>query len=360
MNTPKVLPNPIRQRRHSMLRGKYVPFALVIMLVLAMLVGTTGAGAAPKSALTATIAVDKAGFAASDAVLVNVTISNTGNKPAKVLKWFTPAEDVEEALFKVSRDGAKVDYVGAHYKRPAPTGNDYINLKPGENFTRTVDLGLYYDLTTSGSYELEYDADVTGVSSNKIQLAVEGRAGAPLVDVVTPLAVTGSSSFNKCTTTQQSDVVLARSNASTYAASALSYLNAHNSGTTRYTTWFGIFDSGRYSTVTSHYSAISNAMDAASMTFDCGCKKKYYAYVYPNQPYTIYLCSVFWTAPAIGTDSKAGTLIHEMSHFNVVASTDDWAYGQSAAKSLAISDPVKAIDNADSHEYFAENTPVLP
>ncbi|MEO8196116.1 MAG: M35 family metallo-endopeptidase [Thermoanaerobaculia bacterium] len=30
---------------------------------------------------------------------------------------------------------------------------------------------------------------------------------------------------------------------------------------------------------------------------------------------------------ATGTDSKAGTLVHEMSHFNVVASTDDHAYG---------------------------------
>ena len=63
------------------------------------------------------------------------------------------------------------------------------------------------------------------------------------------------------------------------------------------------------------------------------------------------------SAPTTGTDSKAGTLVHEMSHFNVVASTDDWAYGQSAAKSLAISNPTKALDNADTHEYFAENNP---
>ncbi len=49
-----------------------------------------------------------------------------------------------------------------------------------------------------------------------------------------------------------------------------------------------------------------------------------------------------------------------MSHFTVVASTDDWAYGQSAAASLASSNPSKAIDNADSHEYFGENTPSLP
>jgi peptidyl-Lys metalloendopeptidase len=61
-----------------------------------------------------------------------------------------------------------------------------------------------------------------------------------------------------------------------------------------------------------------------------------------------------------GTDSKAGTLVHEMSHFNVVAGTDDHAYGQSAAKSLALSNPDLALNNADSHEYFAENTPALP
>jgi hypothetical protein len=44
---------------------------------------------------------------------------------------------------------------------------------------------------------------------------------------------------------------------------------------------------------------------------------------------------------------------------SVVAATDDHAYGQSAAKNLAISNPTRALDNADNHEYFAENTPSL-
>ena len=61
--------------------------------------------------------------------------------------------------------------------------------------------------------------------------------------------------------------------------------------------------------------------------------------------------------PEHGTDSKAGTLVHEMSHFDIVAGTEDHVYGQAGAKSLAISDPARAVDNADSHEYFAENTP---
>jgi peptidyl-Lys metalloendopeptidase len=342
-----------------MLKSKFFTLVLVFVLVLATLVSVTGAGAAPKSDLSVKISADKTSFSTSDSVMVNVTISNNGKNSAKVLKWFTPAEEVEEPLFKVNRDGAKVDYVGAHYKRLAPTGNDYITLKAGESLTNTVDLGLYYDLSASGVYELEYDAGTTGLASNKLQLTVEGRAGTPLV--IVPDAVSGSTSFNGCTAARQSDLITARSNASTYAAGALSYLNAHTSSTTRYTTWFGIFSTANYNTVKNHYTAIGSAMDTQAVTFDCTCKKKTtYAYVYPNQPYNIYLCGAFWTAPATGTDSKAGTLIHEMSHFNVVASTDDWAYGQTNAKALAISDPAKAIDNADSHEYFAENTPSLP
>jgi len=339
-----------------MLKSKYFTLVLVFVLVLATLVSVTGAGAAPKNDLSVSISADKTSFSASDAVMLSVTISNNGKNPAKVLKWYTAVDEVEEAIFSVTRDGASVDYVGAHYKRPAPTGKDYVSLKPGESLTRSVDLGLYYDLSASGVYELEYNADATGLSSNKLQLAVEGRAGAPIADAITPLAVTGSTSFTKCTASQITDLNTARNNASAYAANALAYLNGNNQGA-RYTTWFGIYNSTRYNTVKTHFSAISNAMDTASVTFNCGCKKKYYAYVYANQPYTIYLCSVFWTAPAQGTDSKAGTLIHEMSHFTVVAGTDDWVYGQAGAKNLAISDPAKAIDNADSHEYFAENTP---
>jgi peptidyl-Lys metalloendopeptidase len=329
----------------------------VLVLVFAALAGTSSAGAAPKSALSVTLSADKSGFTVSDAVLVNVTISNTGKKPVKVLKWYTPVEDVEESLFKVTRDGAVVDYVGAHYKRLAPTGNDYLNLKPGESFTRTVDLGQYYDLSASGAYEIEYNYDATALASNKIQLAVEGRS-VPALTVV-PEAVTGSTSFTKCTTSQQSSLITARTEASNYAVNANTYLNAGTQGP-RYTTWFGVYNSSRYNTVKSHFSAIGSAMDTASVTFNCSCRKKnVYAYVYSNQPYTIYLCGVFWTAPMTGTDSKAGTLIHEMSHFTVVAGTTDYVYGQTGARNLAINDPNKAVMNADNHEYFAENTPPL-
>jgi len=56
---------------------------------------------------------------------------------------------------------------------------------------------------------------------------------------------------------------------------------------------------------------------------------------------------------------QAGTIIHEASHFTANGGTSDYVYGQSAAKNLAISDPARAVMNADNHEYFAENIPVL-
>ncbi len=43
-----------------------------------------------------------------------------------------------------------------------------------------------------------------------------------------------------------------------------------------------------------------------------------------------------------------------------VAGTYDYAYGQAGAMNLAIDNPDDAINDADSHEYFAEDNPPLP
>lgn len=359
-----------------MFTGKRNFFAVILALVLLSftLGGFSPASAAPETAAVVELSADQSSFDATQAVVVRVTVSNPGGKPVKVLKWFTPVDDVEEPLFNVSLDGAPVSYLGAYYKRPEPKADDYVSLKPGESFTREVNLATYYDLSVTGNYTVRYDVssqnlfsekgnglekNAAQLTSNELNLAVEGRQSGPVLDSFTSTAVTGSTTYNKCTTSQKSALVTARLEASNYAFGALSYLQAGTQGP-RYTTWFGVYNSSRYTTVTSHFNAIKGAMDTASVKFDCSCKKKYYAYVYPTQPFTIYLCSVYWNAPMTGTDSKAGTLIHEMSHFNVVASTDDYVYGQSGAKSLAISNPSQAINNADNHEYFAENTPALP
>jgi peptidyl-Lys metalloendopeptidase len=53
-----------------------------------------------------------------------------------------------------------------------------------------------------------------------------------------------------------------------------------------------------------------------------------------------------------GFDSRAGTIIHENSHFDNNGGTDDYAYGQEDAQNLAKEDPETAIQNADNVEYL--------
>lgn len=321
--------------------------------------------------IKATLTVQNTKVMATDRVIVTMTLTNVSSRPVRLLGWYAPADELEEDLFSVSIGGAAVPFYGPHYKRPAPESSDYLKLAPGKSVTRDVDLTGFYDLSKSGDYTVTYAATLrqstaqglVPIASNDVTVWIEGRvdtvAPPPPQFLLPPKSSSLAATYSKCTASQSSTVASAFSAASAYADAAVTYLNGAASATPRYTTWFGAFSNAGWNTAKSHYTAIKNTYDTQTVNFDCGCKKKYYAYVYPTQPYNIYLCSVFWSAPTTGTDSKAGTIIHETSHFNVVAGTDDWAYGQAAAKSLAISDPSKGLDNADSHEYFAENTPAL-
>lgn len=347
-------------------------FALVALLIaLAFIVSSVGA--APKDGPTVSLSAAQPEFRADQEVVVDVTITNPTRHSVRILKWFTPVDGLEAPLFSVKLDGEPVAYYGAIYKRPAPTGADYLTLKSGDSITYPVNLGQYYDLSANGRYEISflvasyhlYDekgnsfkgAEV--LASETVSLKVEGRQS-KVKPTPPPPPPPGGTTFNACTTAQQATLLDARAQAKTYAAQAENYLLGINSGTSRYTEWFGLFTSDRYNTVRTHFTKISDAWDNAAVTFDCKCKQNAYAYVYPSQPYNIYLCKVFWTAPLAGTDSQGGTLIHEMSHFYVVASTLDYVYGQTGARALADSNPDQAIMNADNHEYFAENNPYLP
>jgi peptidyl-Lys metalloendopeptidase len=287
---------------------------------------------------------------AGAAVNVTVTMTNVADHAVRLLRYNTPVDGLKEDLFRVSRDGVAVAYLGRHYKWAAPQAEDFITLDRGQSIVGTVDLAASYDFAETGTYFLGYGAGDVDNSpfTGGVTVQVEGRAFA--VPGGANLTTTG------CSSSRITSLTTAYSSARTMAASALSYLtNTTPSGTARYTTWFGAYTSSRWSTAKSHFTQISAKL--SNEVADCTCTDSAYAYVYPTQPYKIYLCNAFWSAPNTGTDSRAGTLIHEMSHFNVVAGTDDNAYGQTACKSLARSNPTRALDNADSHEYFAENTP---
>ena len=340
---------------------------------------------AGSNGVTVSIAADKQSLNKDEDVVLKVTITNTSSTPQYVLKWHTPFGGVEDHLFDVTRDGVKLPYLGRHYKRPAPTAKDYYLLKPGASHSSRVELSSMYDMSVTGDYSIRYhaesvnlftashdsrgvvatSAEIGEMASAPVSLWINGiHARGTKIGEPFDLAKQGSNpspaglSFSACTSSQASTITSAINAAKTMANNSVSYFNAGTAGT-RYKKWFGTYSSTRYATAKSHFANIKVALDSKPVVVDCSCKQSYYAYVYPTQPYKIYVCNAFWSAPMSGTDSKGGTLVHELSHFNVVAGTDDHAYGQSAAASLAISNPTRALDNADSHEYFAENTPSL-
>lgn len=305
-------------------------------------------------------------------VHVTLTLTNTSRTPMFLPKTQLPGEVHEAALFRITRDGEPVAYQGRLVKRTAAAERDVVRLAPGASMSFQVELTGGYDLSENGRYAIEYVGLAKQQSGQTALLAadaaaptylwLEGRTPQPQAQAALAPSLAASISYTgNCTATQKSTLASAVTAATNYSQSSYNYLSATPSATTRYKTWFGAFSTTGWNTAKSHYSKALDAFKNKPLTLDCSCKDSgTYAYVYPNQPYKIYVCGAFWSAPMTGTDSKGGTLVHEMTHFTVVAGTDDWAYGQSAAKSLALSNPTKALDNADSHEYFAENNPVQP
>jgi peptidyl-Lys metalloendopeptidase len=314
---------------------------------------------------------------------VEVVVSNTSSKTVRVPKYALPAQVAESNLFAISRDGEAIRYEGAMIKRGVPTAADFAVLRPGRSHRAVVDLGVAYDLSKAGQYTVTFASPLQYASLSG-GARLNQANGSPMVATSAPMRVffdgrnqgalklretaakkppSGGGTVNGvsyvgCSSTQINSAGNAVVAARNYSENAKGYLNAGTVGP-RYTTWFGAYTSSRYGTARQNFVAIDSAMDQSGgqIKINCGCNQSYYAYVYPTRPYEIFVCRAFWSASNTGTDSKAGTLIHEMSHFNVVAGTDDHAYGQTAARNLASTDPARALDNADNHEYFAENTP---
>ncbi|WP_229440511.1 M35 family metallo-endopeptidase [Massilia sp. BSC265] len=325
--------------------------------------------------VSVTVAPVREKFARSDEVLVRVTLHNNSATPQFLLKWHTPVAGVQAPLFEVLRDGQAVRYLGIKVKRPAPGPDDYLRLEPGASLSSTVELSALYEMNVTGPYQLRYRTASSGLfaasgirpvpgalASSQVGIWIDGRLPRGTGTPARQLANGGGLEFSKCSNAQQEQLVAAVEAGKAMTIDAHNYLLAGTGGAqygARYGTWFGAPDAGRAATVNTNFAAIRDAFETKPLKIDCGCKENYFAYVYPAQPYAIYVCKAFWTAPLSGTDSRGGTLLHELSHFDAVAATDDHVYGQQGAAELAKSAPARAVRNADSHEYFGENSPAL-
>ncbi|PIL25440.1 hypothetical protein GSI_13330 [Ganoderma sinense ZZ0214-1] len=303
-------------------------------------------------------------------------LTNTGDQTLKLLN------DPRSALHPfptntfaiTANNGARPSFTGMKVKyspgRAAKLTNPTIFtiLAPGDSTSLAHDLSSAYDFTSTGyrTYHIAASSLFHFVDANNEISAIRADAqghdftltGGKL-GVVRPV-LPRDAQFIGCSSSQRSALATAAPYANAYAASALAYLRRHPSTSTpRYKAWFGTYTRAGHALVQEHFAHIA-AHNYTRFTYDCTCTDPgTYAMVDPGELDTVYLCKSFWDAPRTGTDSQAGTLIHEASHFTANGGTDDYVYGQHGAGDLAASDPDEAVMNADSHEYFAENSPAL-
>ncbi len=309
---------------------------------------------------------------------VVLSITNNSKKDIEVLKWNTPLEKRLSAdMFNVKLGQKDADYTGRLIKRGTATDNDYMLLESGVSEKITIDLSKYYSMKKKGNYSVEFDGsfkyrtldtkEVKEEQLKKSEIPKTTLFFIPTSQQKRALALKQTANFNGCSQNDIEVLKLAHDDAITMSKEASQKMNQakKNTSAERYVTWFGKPSEKRQKIVTDAYNKIYDAFENKNVEFDCGtCRsdaeyEEVYAYVHPNQHYKIYLCGAFWKSSRTGTDTQGGTLIHEASHFAVIANTEDYAYGQADAKALAKNSPDKAVNNAENYDYFAENNPKL-
>lgn len=318
--------------------------------------------------------------------IVQVSLTNTSSDAISVLRWDTPFEDTLSHpvfLIQSSKKGFPFNemakYTGRVVKRAAATADSYMQIGSGETVSASVVINEYYDVEQFGLYGVQFYGDIRYKALNG--LAGRNKTDPSDVDALEHSHMHSNTmtmalqpnltprlrppEYRSCSVQEQSDIVEAANIAETLTETALTDLRSlaanERASSPRYTTWFGTYTEARYNQVITNFEAIQTAMADETLQFNCDCNDPgIYAFVYPAFPYSITLCPEFRNAAPNGENSRAGTIIHEISHFTVVADTDDHAYSHQGTQALAISSPALAVANADSHEYFAENDPALP
>ena len=310
----------------------------------------------------------------ADGTEVTFTLTNAGGQPITVLLWDTPLEAVLSSdIFTFGED--EVGFKGRHIKRATPLERDFLDLSPGQAVSASLALNRYYDIVDHANYQVTFNGPISysSAAAKRTDLAA-ARAAMQSVELTTesvevdlapapPVARALPAGYLNCTVDQQAQISTAldaSEQLTIEARDALINLPVSERATSpRYTRWFGSYTEARYAAVQGGMSNAASVMANQVIDFNCDCDEGAFAYVFTNDPFKIYLCRAFWTASVTGTDSQAGTILHELSHFPEVKGTDDHAYGQTAAAALARTDPARASNNADSFEYFVENTPAL-
>ena len=297
---------------------------------------------------------------------ISVTIQNTKDKDIHIPKRDI---DVNNNIFDVKLNDKKVPYIGRTIKRKHTNNINYITLQPEEIYVFEVILSKYYKMSEKGQYSVQYKGNRQLLVKEKFKSIHSTTDNPKILNFIFYPSL--SYKYNKtmqkignyyqCSQSEIDTIVEANQQALLISENASSSINLTDEfiKSDRYNTWFGTTTNANATIVKTSINNIADTLKNKNINFDCSCSEPYFAYVLPAEPYTIYLCNGFWNAELEGTDSQSGTIIHQLSQFAAVASTQNYSYGKEDTKNLAALYPHYTIYNADSYEYFSENTPYL-
>jgi len=297
-----------------------------------------------------------------DTTTLSLEIKNAKAFPVAILRWDTPLDQrFGGNTFRVYFEDKLVPYIGAVVKYAEPNVYDYVILNTNESITVPVVMHNLYDFSKIGTYKIQFQGyiadyvlplDFAKIPRKRVNFLASSliTSNGVMITTNTPYSQQKRAPY-PCSGSETAIQYDAEESLVAMIARAQTVINGGNSPS--YQEWFGTFTNARWSIAEEviRYIRTNNVINYA-----CDDMANVYAYVYPTDTsHTIYCCSVFWISDKIGGfDTQAGTLLHELSHFNNIGGTGDHAYGTTACRNLAISNPNSAVNNADSYEYFGE------
>lgn len=139
--------------------------------------------------------------------------------------------------------------------------------------------------------------------------------------------------------------------------------------------WFGPYHPKTGDVVRRNLKSMVKALRSDKVTAECKnngqglCASDTYAFINRDTPLHVNLCPNFFAMDTMkqlnaasleeGTGTRAGTIIHEVSHFHQVAGTEDVCYTREECSDMARSAPQDALINADNYQYFVEDVTFL-
>jgi peptidyl-Lys metalloendopeptidase len=297
--------------------------------------------------------------------------------------------------------GKRVPYAGRIARRRPHTSAKYVSIAPRASVSVTIDMSEAFGFVAGQQYTAMLHPGLrVHVRRNPFEPSIGEVAQLKVTPETLPIVATATSELplersqrlrlEKRLTTQSHKMNLASFGMTNCTADETTAINAaiasvtpaiddvvnnyfaQNCSDSVYSLYFGTITSERYNQVKSHFQNIQALLqgtlgggsDGNLYSFYCEppeCDTDTYAFVFPNDTtYTVHLCQQAFSgsAPLAKYDSTAGTFVHEFSHFDRIAGTSDFAYGNDNARQIALADPDHAILNADNHEYFMEEGPV--